>query len=112
MPDVKVFEIPDVAETLDDVAGDVRIVPVKLPDLPQDLLGVALVEVGVEQLPDVLVQGRPLLSRLLGAVRGRNTVVGILYHGAVSAVQRHHGFLTEHLFQVYLGPPVTVWGPE
>ena len=62
MPDVKVFEIPDVAETLDDVAGDVRIVPVKLPDLPQNLLGVALVEVGVEQLPDVLVQRRPHLS--------------------------------------------------
>ena len=69
MPDVKVFEIPDVAETLDDVASDVRIVPVKLPDLPQNLLRVALVEVGVEQLPDVLVQRRPHLPVHLQNIR-------------------------------------------
>ena len=127
MPDVEVFEIPDVAETLDDVAGDVRVVPVQLPDLPQNLLRVAFVEVGVEQLPDVLVQRRPHLPVHLQNIRKyffkfdqifsrdhltrlwrRHAVVGVLYHGRVSAVQRHGGLLPQHLLEVDLGSAMTV----
>ena len=57
------------------------------------------------------MHGRPFLSVHLTRLRRSNTVVGILNHGGIPAVQGHGRLLPQHLLQVDFGPAVAVRGP-
>ena len=63
--DVVVLEVPDVAEKFNGEGDVVALFPVQFPDDFEDLLGVVLAEVGVQQLGHEQLQRRPLRFRLL-----------------------------------------------
>ena len=78
--DVVELVVPDVSQQLDRERNFVRTFPVEFPDQFQNLFGVVLAQIGVEQLDDELFERRSFRLRLLLQVRRVDAVESVLDH--------------------------------
>jgi hypothetical protein len=78
--DVVELVVPDVSQQPDCERNFVRIFPIQFPNNFENLFGVVLAQIGVEQFDDELFKWRPLGLRLLLQVWRVNAIVRVLDH--------------------------------
>ena len=54
LPDVEILQVPNIFKTFDNVAGNIWIIPIHLPDLPQNLLSVTFIQISVKQFSKIV----------------------------------------------------------